>query len=436
MTAIIQTSFSSGEISPTMYGRVDLAKYHVALAKCRNFFVDYRGGATSRAGTEYVFRTKTENPRLFSFQFNAVQNYVLEFGSNYIRFYQDGAPLIESSFAINSMTLGASTVIHVSGHNYIIGDWLYFQSGIGAEEINTRAYIIGTAVGDDLTLVDFDGSPVDSSSWTPYVSGATAARIYTVATPYAESDLATLRATQSQDIITLTHRNYRTRDLSRFAATNWELTVKSYDGQIEPPVAVVLTGAPVSGTAAENAYFSYCVTAVSAESGEESVASDIVTAECLNISTQAGSNKISWDRREGAAYYNVYKAQISPGQTVPVGSTYGYCGTAYGLEFIDGNIVADFTKVPPTRRDPFAPGQILNIVPTAGGTTYTQAATTATITDPTGTGARIAPIVTGDAVTAFLVLEPGINYSSPTVVITGDGSGFVLFSAKANVRFE
>jgi len=420
MTAVIQTSFSSGEISPTMYGRVDLAKYHVALAKCRNFFVDYRGGATSRAGTEYVFRSKSANPRMFAFQFNAEQNYVLEFGSNYIRFYQDGAPLIETEFPIASMTLGANTVINVPGHNYIVGDWLYFSS---PNELNTRTYVIGTAVGDLLTLVDFDGAAVDSSAWAAYTSGATCARIYTVATPYSESDLPTLRATQSQDVITLTHRNYRPRDLSRFGTTNWTLTEKNFEGQLEPPTGVVLTGATVSGTAAENAFFSYCVTAVSADSGEESVASSIVTAECLNISTQAGSNKISWGRREGAAYYNVYKAQISPGQTVPVGSTYGYCGTAYGLEFIDGNIVADFTKVPPTRRDPFAPGQILDVVPTAGGTTYTQGATTATITDPTGTGARIAPIVTGDAVTAFLVLEPGINYTNPTVVITGDGSG-------------
>jgi len=422
MVSIIQTSLSAGEISPTMFGRVDLAKYHVGLAKARNFFVDYRGGATSRAGTKLVARGKSADPRLFTFQFSAEQSYLMEFGANYIRLHSQGAPVLETPFNLDAITRGASTTVNVPGHNYVVGDWVYISDVLGTTQINMRTFTISAITLDTLTLTDYSGVAINSASWGVYLSGGTVSRVYTIATPYAEADLPELRFSQSQDVVTLTHQNYRARNLLRYGATNWVLQVIDYDAQIDPPAGVVLTGATPSGTAAENAYFSYCVTAVDGATGEESVASSVVTANCLNISATAGSNLVSWNRREGAAYYNVYKAQVSPGQTIPVGSTYGYCGTAYGLELVDGNIVPDFTKVPPTRRDPFAPGQITKVTPVVAGATYVAGSTTATITDPTGTGAEIAPIVTGGGVTAFLVLKPGKNYSSPTVVIVGGDS--------------
>jgi len=422
MPSIIQTSFSAGELSPTMFGRVDLAKYHVGLAKCFNFFVDYRGGATSRSGTEFCGRSKTSEPRMIPFQFNTEQTYIMEFGANYMRLYQDGGPVLEDGFSIINITLGATTTIETAGGSYDVGDWIYFAGIGGTTELNTRTYVVGSAVGTVFTLLNFDGTAVDSSDWTAWTSGGTAYRIYTLDTPYAESDLPTLRFTQSQDVVTITHKNYQSRNLSRLGNTNWTLEVIDFDAQINPPATVTLDG-ETAGGGTDDAYFSYCVTAVDKDTGEESIASDVVTDECLNISTQAGSNLISWSRVENAGYYNVYKAQISPGRDIPVGSTYGYIGTAYGLELVDGNIVPDFTKVPPSRRDPFAPGQIVSVAPVAGGSSYTQAATSASITDPTGTGAEIVPIVTGGEVTAYLILRPGKDYSSPTVTVTGDGSG-------------
>jgi hypothetical protein len=419
MPSIIQTSFSAGELSPTMFGRVDLAKYHVGLAKCRNFFVDYRGGVTSRPGTEYCGRAKSANARLYSFQFNTEQTYVMEFGDGYMRLFQNGAPILETGFAITDITLGATTTIEATGHNFAVGDWIYF-AGSTTTEINTRTYVVGSVATNSFTITEVSGAAVDSSSWTPWTSGGTAYRIYTLSTPYAEDDLPTLRMVQSQDVVTITHKNYRPRNLSRLGNTNWTLTTIDFDAQIEPPATVTLT---LNAVGADNAYFSYCVTAVDADTGEESVASDVKGGNGLNISVTAGSHKISWTRVANAAYYNVYKAQVSPALDLPIGSSYGYIGTAYGLELVDGNIIPDFTKVPPTRRDPFAPGQILSVAPTSAGTGYVQSSTTASLSDTTGTGAEIQPIVTGGGVTAYLVIKPGKNYTNPTVVISGAGSG-------------
>ncbi len=50
---------SKGEVSPTLFSRVDLAAYHVGMQTMLNFYVDYRGGASNRPGTIFVARCKS-----------------------------------------------------------------------------------------------------------------------------------------------------------------------------------------------------------------------------------------------------------------------------------------------------------------------------------------------------------------------------------------
>jgi hypothetical protein len=92
---VIQTAFSAGEVSPSFYGRVDVTKYHVAAALLRNFYVDYRGGASSRPGSWYVGTSKysDKNVKLARFQFSTAPNqaYALEFGHLYMRVIFQGA---------------------------------------------------------------------------------------------------------------------------------------------------------------------------------------------------------------------------------------------------------------------------------------------------------------------------------------------------------
>ncbi|MEI6282506.1 MAG: ubiquitin-activating E1 FCCH domain-containing protein, partial [Alphaproteobacteria bacterium] len=54
----IQNSFAAGELSPSLYGHVEFAKYAIGASTMRNFFVSYRGGAFSRPGTEFVGYSK------------------------------------------------------------------------------------------------------------------------------------------------------------------------------------------------------------------------------------------------------------------------------------------------------------------------------------------------------------------------------------------
>lgn len=89
----IQTNFTSGEISPLMYGRTDVNKYQNGAAKLINFLVRPQGGICRRQGTLYVDTpTLGAGPhRLIPFVISSTQSYVLCFTNLYLTFYLNGA---------------------------------------------------------------------------------------------------------------------------------------------------------------------------------------------------------------------------------------------------------------------------------------------------------------------------------------------------------
>lgn len=96
--SMIQPSFASGELAPSLYARVDLARYGTGLRLCSNFFVMPYGGVKNRAGTAYVNDTKSGGvARLIPFKFNDEQTYVLEFGNLYMRVYRNGGVVLNTS---------------------------------------------------------------------------------------------------------------------------------------------------------------------------------------------------------------------------------------------------------------------------------------------------------------------------------------------------
>ncbi len=91
-TGVFQTSFAGGELSPNLYAREDIEKYASGAALMRNFYVDYRGGASNRPGTEYkaVCADPTGIVRLLPFIFSSEQSYILEFSDFLCRIYSTG----------------------------------------------------------------------------------------------------------------------------------------------------------------------------------------------------------------------------------------------------------------------------------------------------------------------------------------------------------
>lgn len=103
----IQPSFAGGEIGPSLYGRIDMSKYQVALRKCDNFIVRQYGGVENRPGTRFIGEAKYADRkcRLIPFQFSTIQTYALEFGHNYMRVIKNGAYVLDSSNAIYELAM-------------------------------------------------------------------------------------------------------------------------------------------------------------------------------------------------------------------------------------------------------------------------------------------------------------------------------------------
>ncbi|MBK7366146.1 MAG: hypothetical protein IPI97_14610 [Nitrosomonas sp.] len=92
----IQNNFSSGELSPLFYGRVDSERYKTALKICLNYIPVVQGGLPRRSGTRFVAEVKdsTKKTRLVPFEFSVTQAYIIEFGDQYLRFYKDNGQIL------------------------------------------------------------------------------------------------------------------------------------------------------------------------------------------------------------------------------------------------------------------------------------------------------------------------------------------------------
>lgn len=421
-TVVIQNSLSAGELAPGLLGRQDLQKVHDGTSTCRNFFSNYKGGVSSRAGLAYIGMCKQAYPtppRDIPFQFSLTQGYALEFGELYMRVKYQGAYVTE---AAKSASVNTSGVFTVTSHGYSNGDWVYDSGNTGFSGLT---WIIQNVTTNTFTVTDLFGNAVTSATSS---SGGTVARIYTVVSPYHAVDLPYLKYTQSADVMTLTCVNpgtsteYPPYDLQRLAQTNWTFTQTSFGATISKPTG--LTGTATSSTTLTT-YYTYVVTAVDSVTGEESVASSQVSVFNNDIALYAGSNTLTWNAVSGADSYNVYAAVPRYQQSAPVSSLFGFIGRALGPSFTDTNITPDFTQVPPTHYDPFARGAITDVLPTAGGSNYSQSTIGWSLSGAgSGTGFDGYPVVSNGSLAGFVITNQGQNYpNTVTIGFTDSGGG-------------
>lgn len=426
-----QHSLSAGELSPSFWGRSDHEKYHSGTSTCRNFFSNYRGGVSSRAGLAYINMAKQRYPnppRLIPFQFSLNQGYALEFGDKYIRFIFQGGYITETPFSVTSISKTNPAKIGVPGNNFAVGDWIFIQDVQGMTNFNGLTWIVSNVLGAGINVTDLFGNTVSSFSplFNPYISGGTAARIYEITSPYAVEDLPYIKYTQSADTMTLTCVNtitgteYPPYSLVRHDNADWTLTQEVFEAQITAPTNLTVKA---QSSDIPSTWYSYVVTAVNSATGEESVASEIVSIQNNDIALSAGSNSLYWDQVTGASSYNIYSATPSYSITVPVSSVFGFIGTSIGPSFTDTNITPDFTTVPPVHNDPFAQGTINQINITAGGINYSQQTISWSINSVTGSGFDGFPVVANGSVIGFIITNPGKNYSSTDTITFSDSGG-------------
>ncbi len=368
----IQSSFNSGEWSPKLYARVDMAKYRSGAALLKNWFVDYRGGASTRPGTKYILQCykSATAVRLIPFQASFAVGYVLEFGDGYIRFFFDGAPVLETATTITAAAAGPPEVFTDATHGYSNGDWIF---------AGNKYYIVQNVTTNTYTLTDLFGVAITTN---PFTLPTSAQRVYTIASPYAAADLAGIKFAQNVNELILCHPSYAPYVLTLVTATNWTMLPITFG-----TTAAIPTGAAIysSTLGAGSASYYYVVTSIDANGEESNPSTVVVYSGRADMRTAAGASLgISWNAAAGAVGYNVYKAIISfVTVTSPATLTFGYIGTTTGLQFVDSNITQDFSQTPPIAKNPFVGKGVDHVTVTAPGTytsvptvTFTGAAST------------------------------------------------------------
>ena len=338
---VIQHAFNTGEWAPELNARVDLQKYHRGAAKMLNFYVDYRGGASTRPGTKFVITTRYANltTRLIPFQASFDVSYVLEFGHLYVRFISNGGSVVEPPFAITAASQSNPLMVTAPGHNYGVSDALVITGVGGMTQLNNRNFLVDGVSGDVLTLKNPDTTPIDATGYGAYTSGGLIQRVYLIASPYTSDEVGQIKFAQIVNQLILCHPNHPPQVLTLIAATNWTLGPVIFGANISPPTSV--TVASTNTSAPPLAFYAYVVTSVDVH-GQESGPSPYATIHAADMHAQQMTNTVSWVAAVGAQSYNVYKANESFAAPVPSGSQFGFIGNCTGTSFIDSGIPPNF----------------------------------------------------------------------------------------------
>jgi len=339
-----QLSFSGGEISPALYGRVDQTKYETGLKICRNFIVMRHGGLSNRAGSSIVAEVKdsTKNTRLIPFIFNPTQTYVLEVGDRYMRLIRNGGQITLPAVNIINISKSNPVYIYAVGHNCNNGDEIYIEGIQGMTELNGRNFIVSNRTPTTLSLLYKDvnyGQPVNASNFNEYTGLGTVNKIYETETPYLEEDIDDLIYIQSADVMTIVHPKYKVRELTRTGHTNWALNVVGFGPSIASPTSVVVT----KGGAGTNTY-KYKVTAIDIATLEESLPSSAAETTSAAAPTTSAPHVLTWAAVTNVLQYEIYKEQDD---------FYGWIGTAGSTGFDDTGYSIDASDNPPNDRQPF-----------------------------------------------------------------------------------
>ena len=344
-----------------------------------------------------------------------------------MRVIMNGGYVLEPAINITAITRANPGVITAAGHGYSTGDQV-FITGTGTQIDSTpgKQYLVSNITTNTFTLTDLDGNVINTTAFTPYGgSGGTAARVFTLATPYAGTDVQAIKWTQSADTLTLCHPNYPPQDLTRTQHWVWNLIEINFAPQVEAPTGVTFTNTRgTSGYTDTGWNYSYVVTAVSNSPPDESFPSAAFNGTGVQLNSAAGAyNKISWTGLAAAQYYRVYKANPTYNLAIdPTNAMYGYIGTATGTSFVDTEIAPDFTQSPPQGTNPFLQGPITAVTVLNGGSNCA-AGSTLEVTDISGTGAVLTPTIVGGVVTAVTVTNGGQNYQKPVITLGNQGSG-------------
>ena len=182
---------------------------------------------------------------------------------------------------------------------------------------------------------------------------------YVVPTPFAASDLRAVRFAQSADVVYFAHSSYPPCKLSRYSDNDWRWETLTFMPSIAAPQqpALQILDKRADDDKPKNPSrtdYSYLVTAIDGETGEESSASPAATIEAEALNSVDYHIRITWPAVSGASEYRIYKkktgvfgfiGRASKDDTITATTTLQY--------YDDKNIGADTEDTPIEHKNPF-----------------------------------------------------------------------------------
>lgn len=220
----IQTSFNGGKFGPRMKGRVDLQRYKYACEELQNFIPTTQGPAIKRSGTRFIKHAIANGvkSRGFPFEVSDEQAYVIELGSNKLRFFRGTAAVLEAAQTITVAPTAANPVsVGLTAHGYSNGDSVYITGSL-MTELNGRFFTVSGATTDTFDLVGEDGTgrvtglAGQVEKQHQLVDGVDSNSI-----PWVEADLPRIKVAQNGDLMYLVHPDYPVHLLTREGDLEW-----------------------------------------------------------------------------------------------------------------------------------------------------------------------------------------------------------------------
>lgn len=254
MTALIQPSFSSGEISPKLHGRVDLARYQTALKFLRNCIVLAEGGVTNRAGTRFI--DELLGPAvLIPFIYSTDQAYMLVFTEGEILVFANGG-FVQASTSVNITNVEIlafppyTLTVTTSGAHGLVPDQSIAIAGVvgvGDFDINGSWYV-GTVPSSTTFTLPRLAVPGTGS----YSSGGVVTASVSIENPYLEADLEDLRFGQSADVLTIVHNDYPQHEFRRSGSSTFTFAPATYTAgpfiELNADESIVVSSSAREGT--------------------------------------------------------------------------------------------------------------------------------------------------------------------------------------------
>lgn len=158
-TARFQPSFAAGVLGPGLHGRIDVAKYDVALKVGLNTYVHAHGGVSNRAGFEFIAEVMDSSKvhRLIPFKRDEDENYIMLMGDLEMKIIQNGAFLQDGGADYNPATPFASSDISTLDFVQSVDVMYFAHTGYFPQRMQRSGAVSWT----------FDNLPIDPALTAP-----------------------------------------------------------------------------------------------------------------------------------------------------------------------------------------------------------------------------------------------------------------------------